>query len=111
MGSGFLPIIFNKRFAFRLLIMPGFLAEYRSAAAWERFPGRRACAVSGVIAEYGRRMQEEQGKLFDSDRVRWSACIEEAEAEIVEIRRVIAEKYTDWEERLNLLSLFVQFGP
>ena len=56
-------------------------------------------------------MQEEQDGLFDSDRVRWSACIEEAEAEIVEIRRIIAEKYTDWEERLNLLSLFVQCGP
>ena len=67
--------------------------------------------ASGVIAEYGRRMQEEQDGLFDSDRVRWSACIEEAEAEIVEIRRIIAEKYTDWEGRLNLLSLFVQFGP
>ena len=67
--------------------------------------------ASGVIAEYGRLMQEEGTSLFDSDRVRWSACIEEAEAEIVEIRRIIAEKYTDWEERLNLLSLFVQFGP
>ena len=67
--------------------------------------------ASGVIAEYGRRMQEEQDSLFDSDRVRWSACIEEAEAEIVEIRRIIADNSADWERKINVLSLYVQCGP
>ncbi|MER2142925.1 MAG: hypothetical protein ABS888_03950, partial [Eubacteriales bacterium] len=67
--------------------------------------------ASGVIAEYGRLMQEEGTSLFDSDRVRYSACIEEAEAEITEIRKIIAANAEEWEGQITLLSMFLRYGP
>ena len=67
--------------------------------------------ASGVIAEYGRLMQEEGTSLFDSDRVRYSACIEEAAAEITEIRKIIAANAEEWEGQITLLSMFLRYGP
>ena len=67
--------------------------------------------ASGVIAEYGRLIQEEGDSLFDSDRVRYSACIEEAAAEIAEIRQIIANSAEEWEGQISLLSNFLKYGP
>jgi len=67
--------------------------------------------ASGVIAEYGRRMKAHGDTLFDSDMVRWSACIEEAEAEIVEIRKIIAENTSKWEAEIEVLEVFLKSGP
>lgn len=67
--------------------------------------------ASGVIAEYGRLIQEEADSLFDSDRVRYSACIEESAAEIAEIRQIIADSAEEWEGQISLLSSFLKYGP
>ena len=67
--------------------------------------------ASGVIAEYGRRMKAHGDTLFDSDKVRWSACIEEAEAEIVEIRTIIAENTSQWEQQIDVLEAFLKSDP
>ncbi len=67
--------------------------------------------ASGVIAEYGRLIQEEADSLFDSDRVRYSACIEESAAEIAEIRQIIADSAGEWEGQISLLSAFLKYGP
>ena len=66
--------------------------------------------ASGVIAEYGRILQEQEDIMFDSDRVRYSACIEEARAEIVEIRQVVVENSDEWEAQLDRIESFLQQG-
>jgi hypothetical protein len=64
--------------------------------------------ASGVIAEYGRLIKEQKGTMFDSDRVRYSACIEEAAAEIEDIRAYIAENNTRWEAQIASLEQALQ---
>ncbi len=67
--------------------------------------------ATGVIAEYSRLMGEQTDTMFDSDRVRCSACIEEAQAEIVEIRKIIAENTSDWEAQIESMQRYLRKSP
>ena len=67
--------------------------------------------ASNTIAELSRRMEEEGDGMFDSDKVRWSARIEEATREIVEIRQSIADNSDLWEKRIEEIQDNMVFGP
>ena len=67
--------------------------------------------ASNTIAELSRRMEEEGDGMFDSDKVRWSARIEEATREIVEIRQTIAANSDLWEKRIEEIQDNMVFGP
>ena len=67
--------------------------------------------ASNTIAELSRRMEEEGDGMFDSDKVRWSARIEEAAREIVEIRQTIADNSDLWEKRIEEIQDNMVFGP
>ena len=67
--------------------------------------------ASGVIAEMSRWMGEDGASMFDSDRVRYSARIEEAEQEIIDIRTVIVENADAWAAQIDSLQRYLQFGP
>ncbi|MBR2797169.1 MAG: hypothetical protein IKE17_05410 [Clostridia bacterium] len=67
--------------------------------------------ASNTIAEMSRRMEEEGDGMFDSDKVRWSARIEEATREIVEIRQTIAANSDLWEKRIEEIQDNMVFGP
>ena len=67
--------------------------------------------ASNTIAELSRRMEEEGDGMFDSDKVRWSARIEAAAREIVEIRQTIAANSDLWEKRIEEIQDNMVFGP
>ena len=67
--------------------------------------------ASNTIAELSRRMEEEGDGMFDSDKVRWSARIEAAAREIVEIRQTIADNSDLWEKRIEEIQDNMVFGP
>ncbi len=67
--------------------------------------------ASNTIAELSRRMEEEGDGMFDSDKVRWSARIEAAAREIVEIRQTIANNSDLWEKRIEEIQDNMVFGP
>ena len=66
--------------------------------------------ASGVIAEMSRWLVEERSAIFDSDAVRYSARIAEAEREIREIRNFIMDKADDWSDQISRLRQYQQSG-
>ena len=54
-----------------------------------------------MISEMRSRMQDGDNALFDSDRIRASARVETAEAELKEIRKYITQNATDWDSMLQ----------
>ena len=54
-----------------------------------------------MISEMRSRMQDGDNALFASDRVRASARVETAEAELKEIRKYITQNATDWDSMLQ----------
>ncbi|MER2143326.1 MAG: hypothetical protein ABS888_05985, partial [Eubacteriales bacterium] len=66
---------------------------------------------ANLIAEMGRQLEEEGGGMFSSERIRLSAKIETAAAELDDARREVAQKadgwtasITEWTGRLALLT-------
>ena len=66
---------------------------------------------SVVIAEMMRWLMEERSGIFDSDLVRYSARISEAQRDIVEIRAIIQEKADEWDASIASLKRYLQYGP
>ena len=62
-----------------------------------------------MIAEMRARLQNSEASLFDSDRVRASARIETAAAELVKIRDYVGKNATDWDALLLQWTNDVQF--
>ena len=56
---------------------------------------------SNLIAEMGRQLEEEGGGMFSSERVRLSAKIETAAAELDGARKAVAEKADGWTESIQ----------
>ena len=67
--------------------------------------------ASNVIGEMSRWLEERDAALFDSDKVRYSARIEEAARQIVEHRQAIADSAAGWENQIESLQDRVQSGP
>ena len=60
---------------------------------------------ANLIAEMGRLLEEESGKMFSSERVRLSAKIETATAELDNMRKEIAGKADGWTAMINDWSI------
>ncbi len=67
--------------------------------------------ASSLIAEMSRWLAEERSAIFDSDAVRYSAKISEAQQKIVRLRAGILEKADGWESDIANLKRYLQFGP
>ena len=67
--------------------------------------------ASGIIAEMSRWLEEERSAIFDSDAVRYSARILEAQREIRQLRASILEKTDVWESDIASLKHYLKYGP
>lgn len=63
---------------------------------------------SGVIAEMSRWLTEESSRIFDSDKVRYSARIREAENVIRNMRDTITENADRWESEIDAIKYRIQ---
>ena len=80
---------------------------YQSAEALSeelRLQQARIEQQAGVIAELGRKLSEQSDSLTPSDRVRLSAKIKVAEAELKAARSKVAENAEQWERNINLMQ-------
>ena len=59
---------------------------------------------AGIIAELGGKLQNEGDSLYPSDRVRLSAAIKEAEAELKAARQEVADRAAEWEGSIKLMQ-------
>ena len=79
---------------------------YREAEALrEELRYQKECIEeqASLIAEFGRQLKEEGGSIYASDRVRYSAKIEAATAELKAIRKEVADKAAQWESELQAM--------
>ncbi len=66
---------------------------------------------SGLIAEMRFALIDQEKTLFDSEKVRMSARIEEAVAELSADREYIIDHIDTWKERANALQRYLSLGP
>ncbi|MBQ8963682.1 MAG: haloacid dehalogenase-like hydrolase, partial [Clostridia bacterium] len=85
-------------------------AEAEALREEMRYYEKRLTECSGVIAEMGRILQESPDSMFDSDKVRYSARIEEAAANLVADRQTILENVDAWEDTATRLRDYLQYG-
>ncbi len=69
-----------------------------------RWQQARLQQQAGIIAELGRKLQNESGSLYPSDRVRLSAAIKGAEAELKAARKEVADAAEQWEIEIFLMQ-------
>ena len=80
---------------------------YREAEALReemRFQQDRINEQAGLIAELGRKLKDGGDSLYPSDRVRLSAQIEAATAELQDARQVVADSADDWQHRIEMMQ-------
>ena len=66
---------------------------------------------AGLIAELSHMMQDDGDSMFDSEKVRYSARIEEAVRNLTADRQTVAENIDAWEAKANQLRNYIQEGP
>ena len=70
-----------------------------------RFQQDRLEEQAGLIAELGRKLKEQGDSLYASEKVRLSARIEAAEAELKAARAEVAKNAEHWEENIHHLQM------
>ena len=76
-----------------------------------RYYQTRLRECSSLIAEMKAALEDDDYGLFDSDRVRYSARIEEAAANLTEDRQYIVENIDAWEAKAGELQYYLTMGP
>ena len=66
---------------------------------------------AGLIAELSHVMQDDGDSMFDSEKVRYSARIEEAVKNLTADRQTVADSIDGWEAKANRLREYLQSGP
>ena len=88
----------------------GLYAEVERLREEMRYYNTKLTECSGLIAETKRAMESEGDSLYHSEKVRYSARIEQAVTELTEARQYVADHLDRWERRIREFQDYLEMG-